>query len=276
MEELKTPEYLKNTVEGFDESKIKRNPIDEHWQEVYTAVQNQTILQAELIGIDKEGKEIVGLIQYGTIRGMIPLKLSGVEKEEQLKQYLGRRIAFKVINYDRSANIFTGSRQAALEQMASMTWNRMELDQQLYAVVRDVNINRIKVDIGGIEVALKADELSYEWIDVLEEKYNVGDHLSVKIVELDKEKKHVKVSHKATMKNPYPDCLTRYQKGQTRVGTVTGVVEYGVFVNLESGVDILCRHMKIGKVSKHDRVAITIVTIDEKKQKMYGKISQKI
>lgn len=98
------------------------------------------------------------------------------------------------------------------------------------------------------------------------------------MTEVDKENKRVKVSHKALEKNPYPDCLTRYQKGQEALGIVTGIEEYGIFVNLEPAVDILCKNQKIGskRITVGDRVTVGIIEINQKKERMYGKLIRKI
>src|SRR5690606_10896125 len=116
----------------------------------------------------------------------------------------------KVLNYDRENNLFTASRKAALEHMANVTWSRVEEGQILMSVVRDVMPWGIKVDIGGVQVEIPIDEVDHGWIDDLYEKVRVGDHLRVKVIELDKENKTIKVSAKQAKPSPWPECAKRY------------------------------------------------------------------
>ena len=104
--------------------------------------------------------------------------------------------------YDREADVFTGSRLAALEHMATITLKKIEVDDETIAVVRSVSPSLVRADIGGIEVKIPLEEIRYGWIDDLTEEVKQGDHLKVKVLEIDKEEKKVTVSAKATQKNP--------------------------------------------------------------------------
>lgn len=73
--------------------------------------------------------------------------------------------------------------------------------------------------------------------------------------------------------NPWPSCAGRYQKGNEYVGTVSGVGEYGVFINLEPGVDSLSRHLKFQDVKKGDRVLVRILETDPEKQQVRSRVS---
>src|SRR5690606_29948180 len=114
------------------------------------------------------------------------------------------------------------------------------------------------------------------WIDDLTEEIKAGDHLQVKVTELDKENQVVKVSAKATKQNPWPDCTKRYFEFSEYVGTVSGVQEYGVFVNLEPNVDALVSHMKFEDIQKGDKVLLRVTKIDVKEEQIRGRIVKKI
>jgi ribosomal protein S1 len=120
------------------------------------------------------------------------------------------------------------------------------------------------VDIGGINVKIPVNEVDHGWIDDLLERYKVGEHIKVKVMELDKENERVVVSAKALKPSPYPDCAKRYAPGGEYTGTVTGVEAYGVFVNLEPGVDALVPHMKFERVKKGDRVLVRVRRVERK------------
>lgn len=267
-------------IEGFDPSKVQESEVDQHWKEVYGAYQNQTILQApitgieKLNGIDKDLDKHCAVVTLGTIRGYIPMEFTGAENLRQLRAMTGQSVAFKVLNYDREAGVFTASRKAALDQMAEITLRKIEEGNVIIAVVRQVSASLVRADIGGIEVKIPIEEISYGWIDDLTEMVKIGDHLRVKVMEIDEENKKVKVSAKAAQINPWPDCAGRFAKGNEYVGKVSGVREYGVFVNLEPGVDSLAPHLKFQNVKKGDRVLVRVLNVDAKKEQIRSRITR--
>lgn len=267
---------LQVLIEGYDAEKASKleNEVDEHWKEIYGAYQNRTILHAMVTGIETKLDMPCAVVSLGTIRGYIPLDVSGMENDRQLHSLTGKDVAFKVLNYDREAGVFTASRKEALEQMAALTWNRLEVGQNIIAVARTVSPNLVRADIGGIEVKIPVEEIRYGWIDDLTEEVKSGDHMKVKVTGLDKENQKVTVSAKAASENPWPDCAKRYEQGNEYVGRVSGVREYGVFVNLEPGVDSLSRHLKFQNVRKGDRVLVRILGVDVDKEQIRSRITR--
>ncbi|QZT35504.1 S1 RNA-binding domain-containing protein [Caldalkalibacillus thermarum TA2.A1] len=272
--DLVSDQLLQVLVEGFDPEKLEEERKD--WQEVIAAYQNKTILQADLIGIESKLGEPCGVVQVGNIRGYIPLEHSGCEKLSDLRNLIGTKVAMMVLNYDRENDVFTASRKDALERMAEITWSRLKEGQVVIAVVRNVMEKILVVDIGGISVRIPASEIDYAWIDDLRDEFKIGDHLKVRVMEVDKENQKVTLSAKALKPNPYPDCTKRYVKGGEYAGKVTGVEDYGVFVNLEPGVDALVPHMRFERLRKGDRVILRVYDVNAKKERIYGKIVRKL
>ncbi|WP_067729874.1 S1 RNA-binding domain-containing protein [Oceanobacillus damuensis] len=268
-------------IEGFDPTKMLNQGMEkanEDWKQVYGAYQNQKILQAPITGIENfgagENEKTCAIVSVGSIRGLIPMEFTGADNLRQLRGMTGKTVAFKVLNYDRETEIFTGSRLEALEQMAEITLRKVEEEDIIPAVIHHVGQHVLRADIGGIEVVIPIEDVRYGWIDNLQDEYNVGDVLKVKILSIDKEKKKVKVSSKATQENPWPNCTKRYQKGGEYVGVVSGVREYGVFINLEPGVDSLATHLKFQNVKKGDRVLIRVQNINVKEEQVRTRITR--
>jgi len=263
-------------IEGYQEDKIEREDYDEAWAQIYAAKQNNLILQSEITGFEVVLNRLCGIVYVGNVRGIIPLEYSGVDEPQKFRDMIGEPVAFKIVSYDREGNTFVASRKDAIEHMASVTWKRLEQDAVITAVVRRVERKLLTVDIGGIQVELPVQEFTYGWIEDLREVVQPGDHLKVKVVELDKDNKKVSVSKKAVEPCPWPECTKRYMKGGEYVGRVSGVAEYGIFVNLEPGVDALVPHMRFGRLRRGDRVLIRIREIDVVKHHIHGRIKKKL
>lgn len=270
---------LKRLIEGFEEEKDEElQEHDDSWEQIYGAKQNNLILQALLVGTTVMLDKLCGIVQVGSVRGLIPQEFSGTTDAHAFKALVGSPIAFKIVNYDREGETFVASRQAAKEHMANVTWNQLEEGRSIRAVVRSVERKMIKADIGGIEVEIPAQEYGHGWVDNLEEIVRNGDHIRVKVVTLDKETKTVQVSKKVLEPDPWPACTKHFARGGTYVGKVTGIVDYGVFINLAPGVDALTRHPKFerNKVRRGDKVLVRLLNVDVNKKQIYGNISKKL
>lgn len=223
---------------------------------------------------------LCGIIRFNEIKGLIPIAESGIDPDDQqaINKYRalsGRDIAFKVLSYDKDQNIFVASRKQAREETAEITLRKIDVGYNIHCVIREVYQSNIIGDIGGIDVFVHVSDLTYGWIEDLRDKFKAGDHIRVQVTEIDKEKQEVKVSAKPLLKNPFPDCATRYHKNSEYVGgVVSGVPEYGVFVNLEEGgVDSLAPHLKFQNVTKGgERVLVRIRQVDIEKEQIRSKI----
>lgn len=271
-------------IEGFDPTKAEYKPENEdekYWLEIQSAYQNKKIINGELVGFENiklnNKKELCGIVWKGNIKGIIPLIESGIDPEDQqaINKYRalsGKTITFKVLHYDKETNMFVGSRKKAREEMADITLKKIDVGYNIHCVIREVYPGHVVGDIGGIDVIIPVFELTYGWIDDLREHYNSGDHIRVQVMEIDKQNREVKVSMKPLLKNPFPECAKRYVKNGEYVGTVSGVQNYGIFVNLEEGVDSLAPHLKFQNVKKGDKVLVRILNVDVEKEQIRTKI----
>ncbi|NRG44039.1 30S ribosomal protein S1 [Bacillus sp. CRN 9] len=275
-------DVLNVLIEGFDPDKIQeQEAVDSKWREIQGAYQNNTILTGELVGFEalklNEGKELCGVVRIGSIKGLIPLMESGIDNNDKqainkFRALSGKKIAFNVLQYSKDNNLFIASRKKARDQMMEVTLRKIDVGYNIYCVAREVEQGHIIGDIGGIDVHIPVFELTYGWVDDLRDFYKAGDHIKVQVVNIDNENKEVKVSAKPLLQNPFPDCATRYIKNGEYVGTVSGVQNYGIFVNLEEGVDSLAPHLKFQNVQKGDKVLVRVIGVDIEKEQVRSKI----
>lgn len=280
-----TEPALNVLVEGYDPLKAleatHNSSLDTSgdWQEIYAARQNGTILQGELIGIESpEPEKTYGVIQVGFVRGYLPMQEAGEEIQtvNHFRRLIGSKIVFKVTNLLRDEEQFVASRKEALEQMQAITWKRLNEGIDMIAIVRDVRMKRVRLELGGITVNMSAEEYDHRYINDLRDELKVGDHLQVKVTSVDKEAKKVTVSAKALKENVWDDIAKHLRVKGEYAGTITGIAEFGVFVNIRGNVDALTPHLKFDKFKKGDRVLIRLLEIQPKKQHIRAKIIRKL
>ena len=154
--------------------------------------------------------------------------------------------------------------------MATHTWERLQEGEIVPGTVREVYPKSAVVDIGGIETRVGASEIAWGWVEDARNILERGKTYQVKVLSVDPEQEQVEVSFKQAQPSPWPECAKRYVKGGIYSGTVSGVIDKGVFVNLEPGVDIFVHHPKFTRVKKGDKVRVLVHRVDVEKQRIYG------
>lgn len=278
-------------TEGYDGQIVTP---DDSWPEIYSAFQNKTILQVEAKGIRNhavQGKEIPCVqVHYDNVTGIIPANESGLngfpqdpaeiemlpdlDKRKILRSLENRIVGLPVwiliLAVDKENEFFLASRKRALEIMASHTWDRLKEGEIIAGTVREVYPKSAVIDIGGIETKVGASEIAWGWVEDARNILERGKTYQVKVLSVDPEQEHVEVSLKQAQPSPWPECAKRYVKGGIYSGTVSGVIDKGVFVNLEPGVDIFVHHPKFTRVKKGDKVRVLIHRVDIESQRIYG------
>ena len=267
--------------------------LEDLWPQIYSSRQNKTILSWPCTGIEEVNKNFCLVISKERLKGLIPLEESGINvshdekiSRRRLMSLVGQELSFMVIGIDKKNNLFIGSRSRAMERLSSAAWDKLLPGQIKTAVARrivrrpkpDGTVNDIGlyVEVDGIEVFLPVQELSYGWVGDISSQIQPGDVFDVKIIAIDKDKQRIDLSVKSLYPDPWPGCADRYTKNAVYVGSVTGIADYGIFIDFEPGVNALCKHPKSGKLNKGDRVAVLITRITTDEKKINGVIARVI
>ena len=272
---------------------------NEVWVDIYAAQQNDTIISGHITGVEEHnvggevGKTFALVVMLDTVKGIIPLPETGIPRypidengekkvvltreeknlvKRQLMTLVGMKEPLKVTAIHREENIVMLSRAQALEDLAKKTWTRLALDRIVPAKVRRAGRRTVTLDIGGINVTMNGEELTWGFLNDARMLVGPGQKINVKIMELDKENQKLKVSHRETLANPWPDCINRYKKGNLYMGKVTGVIEKGVFINLEPGVDVYCKHLAFERVQPGDNAVVRVTGIDVESKRVWGNL----
>ncbi len=118
---------------------------------------------------------------------------------------------------------------------------------------------------------MNADD--YGWLKHIDLRttLNRGNKLKVEVIDVTEEE--ICVSHKKYAYNPWPKYLEKYNPRNQYLAKVKNVINQGVIVSLEPGLDILCSPLPFFEVKIHDEVAIEIVDINPAAGKMKGLVT---
>ncbi|HEX7660426.1 MAG TPA: 30S ribosomal protein S1 [Pseudonocardiaceae bacterium] len=216
-----------------------------------------------------------GLILDIGLRGFLPASLVEMRRVRDLQPYVGRELEAKIIELDKNRNNVVLSRRAWLEQTQSEVrsefLNQLQKGQVRKGVVSSIVNFGAFVDLGGVDGLVHVSELSWKHIDHPNEVVEVGQEVTVEVLDVDMDRERVSLSLKATQEDPWRQFARTHAIGQIVPGKVTKLVPFGAFVRVDDGIEGLVhiselaeRHVEIPEqvVQVNDDVMVKVIDID--------------
>ncbi|MGH3454756.1 MAG: 30S ribosomal protein S1 [Nocardioidaceae bacterium] len=260
----------------------KRAQYERAWGTIEKLKEEDGVVTGTVIEVVKGG-----LILDIGLRGFLPASLVEMRRVRDLQPYVGREIEAKIIELDKNRNNVVLSRRAWLEQTQSEVRQNF-LTQLAKGQIRKGVVSSIVnfgafVDLGGVDGLVHVSELSWKHIDHPSEVVQVGDEVTVEVLDVDMERERVSLSLKATQEDPWQHFARTHQIGQIVPGKVTKLVPFGAFVRVEEGIEGLVhiselaeRHVEIPEqvVQVGDDVMVKIIDIDLERRRISLSLKQ--
>ena len=228
-----------------------------------------------------------GLILDIGLRGFLPASLVEMRRVRELDPYIGQQIEAKIIELDKNRNNVVLSRRAYLEETQSAVrssfLNELEKGQVREGVVSSIVNFGAFVDLGGVDGLVHVSELSWKHIDHPSEVVEVGQPVTVEVLEVDLDRERVSLSLKATQEDPWQAFARTHALGQIVPGKVTKLVPFGAFVRVEDGIEglvhiseLATRHVDLAEqvVSVGEEVFVKIIDIDMDRRRISLSLKQ--
>ena len=248
----------------------KRAQYERAWGTIEKVKEEDGVVTGTVIEVVKGG-----LILDIGLRGFLPASLVEMRRVRDLQPYVGKEIEAKIIELDRNRNNVVLSRRAWLEQTQSEVrqnfLNTLQKGQIRKGVVSSIVNFGAFVDLGGVDGLVHVSELSWKHIDHPGEVVEVGQEVTVEVLDVDMDRERVSLSLKSTQEDPWQQFARTHQIGQVVPGRVTKLVPFGAFVRVEEGIEGLVhiseladRHVEIPEqvVQVGDEIFVKIIDID--------------
>lgn len=260
----------------------KRAQYERAWDKIEQVKEADGVVTGSVIEVVKGG-----LILDIGLRGFLPASLVEMRRVRDLQPYIGRELQAKIIELDKNRNNVVLSRRAWLEQSQSEIRAHF-LDTLQKGQVREGVISSIVnfgafVDLGGVDGLVHVSELSWKHIDHPSEVVEVGQPVTVEVLDVDMDRERVSLSLKATQEDPWQTFARTHRIGQVVPGKVTKLVPFGAFVRVEDGIEGLVhiselaqRHIEVPEqVAKvGDEVFVKVIDIDLERRRISLSLKQ--
>jgi small subunit ribosomal protein S1 len=241
---------------------------------------------SELEAAHREERPVIGKIVDKT-KGGLKVMLNGIEAFlpgsqidsrpiRQLDSYIGEEVEAKIIKFSRRRNNVVLSRKVITDEVVnkqkSETLSQIDVGYVVEGTIKNLTEYGAFVDIGGIDGLLHVTDMSWGRLHHPSEMFKQGDHVQVKILKLDREKEKISLGYKQLQPDPWSTVTEVYQVNSKVRGKVSSVTDYGVFVELEPGVEGLVHVSEISwskrsvspkrLFNKGDEVDVQVLGVD--------------
>ena len=206
------------------------------WEDLEKAFNEGLGVEGQIVGKVKGGFKVdVG------VPGFLPGSHVDIRPNRNLDRFVGTKDRFAILKFNRARGNVVVSRRALLEQ------ERDSLKQEILKVleegvilegtVKNITGYGAFVDLGGIDGILHISDMSWGRINHPSEIVQVGEKVKVVVLKFDAEKERISLGMKQLNPDPWHTVAEKYPVGSRVQGKVISLMDYGAFVELESGIE---------------------------------------
>ena len=207
------------------------------WSEIEAAFNSETPIVGRVIDKTKGGLRV----DINGVEAFLPGSQIDSRPIRGLDSYKGEEIEAKIIKFSRRRNNIVLSRKvltdAVVNEQKAETLNNVEVNYVVEGTIKNLTDYGAFVDIGGIDGLLHVTDMSWGRLNRPSDVFKAGDTVQVKILKLDREKEKVSLGFKQLLPDPWSTVVEVYPVDSKLKGKVSSVTDYGVFVELEPGVE---------------------------------------
>lgn len=175
------------------------------------------------------------------VPAFLPYSQIDLRPVKDLDALIGDSFEFKILKFNRKRNNVVISRRAILEEernkLREQMRSKLEEGQIITGAITNITDYGLFIDMGGMDGLCHITDLSWGRVSHPAKLYKVGEDLEVKVLKYDKDKDRVSLGVKQLRDDPWATVIDKYPVGEKTTGSVVSITDYGVFVELEEGVE---------------------------------------
>ena len=222
-------------------------PVD--WASLEEAFAQKTPVVGMVTAVVKGGLTVdVG------VRAFMPASRSGVRDAAEMEKLVGQEITCRITKLDVTDEDVVVDRRVIAEEQARLLeqgrYSEMKEGDIVSGQVRSLAAYGAFIDLGGIDGLLHISDIAHSRVTTPEDVLTVGQQLELKVLKVDAESKRISLGLKQLQPEPWDSAAEKYKVGQRITGTVTRLMDFGAFVELEPGIEGLIHVSEMSWVKK--------------------------
>ena len=227
----KLESHLGNLVLSMDKAQILKA-----WDKISEACEDGTPVTGTVVAKVKGGLSVdIG------VKAFLPGSQIDVRPTRNLDKYIGKKMEFKVIKFNKKRGNIVLSRRAILQEergkLRGEVLAQIEEGMVVKGIVKNITDYGAFIDLGGIDGLLHITDMSWGRVKHPSNILTLGDEIEVKILKFDKDKERVSLGLKQVQENPWETANDKYVAGTKVKGEIVSVKDYGIFIELDDGIE---------------------------------------
>lgn len=201
---------------------------------------------------------------------------------KDMNALMGKSLKVKIIKIDNETESIIVSRKKFLDderkKRKEIVQELIDRDEVVEGTIKKITTYGMFVDVGGIDGLVHYSEISYKGPVNPGTLYKEGEVIPVKAIKYDKDKRHLSLSVKAAMPDPWDEIKDELETGDSIQVTISNIEPYGAFVDLGNDIEGFLHISEISwdKNIKHPRdyieegqvVDVEVIEIDAKERRL--------
>lgn len=227
----KLESHLGNLVLSKDKAEILQA-----WDKISEACEKGEPVKGTVIAKVKGGLSVdIG------VKAFLPGSQIDIRPTKNLDKFIGKTMEFKVIKFNKKRGNIVLSRRAILQEergkLRDETLGQIQEGMVVKGIVKNITDYGAFIDLGGVDGLLHITDMSWGRVKHPSNLLNVGDEIDVKILKYDNQKERVSLGLKQVQPNPWESAKDKYQPGTKVTGEIVSIKDYGIFVELDDGIE---------------------------------------
>ncbi len=215
----------------------KKLEVNEHWNEVNEAMENKEVIEVKVTAKVKGGviaafKEVSGFIPLSQLSDKFT-----EDVDEFIGKTIPVKVIQTNPKRNRAVFSHRAVLMEEKAKRTEAFWNSIDVDDIVDGVVKRFTDYGAFVDIGGVDGLLHISEISWGKIKKPQDVLELEQKVKVKILSMNREKGKISLGLKQTVPEPWENIESKYQVGDIIEGKVVQLKEYGAFIEIEPGLD---------------------------------------
>jgi small subunit ribosomal protein S1 len=206
------------------------------WDEIKDVYEKGLTIRGKVTARVKGGMSVdIGLPAF------LPGSQISLKPIKDFDSLIGTMHEFKILKYNKRRSNIVLSRRAILEneraQLREKTIKSMAAGTVLKGAVKNITEYGLFIDLGGMDGLLHITDMSWGRVGHPSELYQIGDEITVKVLNFDEQTGRVSLGLKQLKPDPWTDADVKYPVGTRIKGRVVSLADYGAFVEVEEGIE---------------------------------------
>ncbi len=181
------------------------------------------------------------IVEVDGIQAFLPGSQIDVHPIPDFDELLGKEMEFRIVKVNQLRKNIVISRKALLEdslmEKRESLLKEIEVGSILDGRVKNVTDFGVFVDLGGFDGLLHITDLSWGRVKHPNEMVEVGEEITVKVIDIDLERQRISLGLKQLSPHPWEGIIEKYPIGSNIKGKVVSITNYGAFVEIEKGIE---------------------------------------